>query len=176
MPHPLLRIALVERDDYSPEQAELANGRDIYNLTRMMVNHPDLYRVFIPLAEKLMRGSLLPPREREILLIRTLELCRGAYEAQHHDLIARSLGMSEAEIDWVKKGGSELSGFDRTLVKAADELIAEKTVSDETWRALAQRYTVQQLMEVVFLVGAFAMISMVTNSLGVPTDAPAAHG
>jgi 4-carboxymuconolactone decarboxylase len=167
------RVPLVSRDAYTPDQAALANGRDMYNMTRMLVNHPDFYRVFIPYVDKLMSQSLLPHRDREILILRTLALCDESYEEHHHVRIAEALGMSAGLVQSVKTGQSAgLNEFDRLLVRAAEELVNDRCLSDKTWGALAKSYDVAQMIEVVFLVGTFTMLSMATNSLGIPLDGP----
>jgi alkylhydroperoxidase family enzyme len=118
-----------------------------------------------------MSMSLLPPRDRVILILRTLVLCDESYEEHHHVRIARTLGMSAAEVDAVKAGqGAALGPFDRALVRVAEELVSERCLSDEIWGALAKTYNVDQMIEVVFLVGAFTMLSMATNSFGMPLD------
>ena len=165
------RIPLVSRDAYTPDQAALASGRDVYNMTRMLVNHPDFYRVFVPFVDKLMSRSLLPHRDREILILRTLVVCDESYEEHHHVRIAQTLGMSAAEVEAVKTGqGMALPAFDRMLVRAAEELVNDRCLSDEAWSTLAKTYDVDQMIEVVFLVGTFTMLSMATNSLGIPLD------
>lgn len=166
------RIPLVSRDAYTPDQAELARGRDGYNMTRVLVNHPDFYRVFIPFVDKLMGRSLLPPRDREILILRTLGLCDESYEEDHHVRIARTLGISAADIEAARSGeGGALGPFDRALMRAADELINDRCMSEKAWSTLAKTYTVDQMIEVVFLVGCYTMLSMATNSFGMPIDA-----
>jgi alkylhydroperoxidase family enzyme len=165
------RIPLVSRSAYTPDQAQLASGRDIYNMTRMLLNHPDFYRVFVPYVDKLMSRSLLPHRDREILILRTLVLCDESYEEHHHVRIAQTLGMSVPEVEAAKTGqGTVLGAFDRTLVRAAEELVNERCLSGETWDTLAKTYNVEQMIEVVFLIGAFTMLSMATNSFGMPLD------
>lgn len=165
------RIPLVSRDAYTPDQAALASGRDIYNMTRVLVHHPDFYRVFIPFVDKLMSRSLLPPRDREILILRTLSLCDESYEEIHHVRIASALGMSAAEVEAAKTGqGAALGTVDRALARAAEELVNDRCLSDEGWATLAKDYTVNQMIEVVFLVGTYAMLSMATNSFGIPID------
>jgi 4-carboxymuconolactone decarboxylase len=165
------RIPPVSRDAYTPDQAALASGRDMYNMTRVLVNHPDFYRVFVPYLDKLMSRSLLPHRDREILILRTLVLCDESYEEHHHVRIAQTLGMSAADLEAVKTGqGAALGAFDRMLVRAAEELVNDRCLSDEAWRTLANTYHVDQMLEVVFLVGAFTMLSMATNSFGIPLD------
>ncbi len=168
---PAPRIPLVSREAYTPDQAALASGRDMYNMTRMLVNHPDFYRVFVPYVDKLMSRSLLPHRDREILILRTLALCDESYEEHHHLRIAQTLGMSAGEVEAVKAGqAATLSAFDRMLARAAEELVNNRCLSEETWGTLAKTYNVDQMIEVVFLVGAFTMLSMATNSFGMPLD------
>src|SRR3546814_15941376 len=102
----------------------------------------DLYRVFVPVVEKVIRYTDLPPRDREVLVIRTLAQCNETYEADHHADIAGKCGMSAAEIAAVKEGaGDGLSAFDLQLINAADELLRDKFISAMTWKKLAERYT-----------------------------------
>jgi alkylhydroperoxidase family enzyme len=165
------RIPLISRDAYTPDQAALASGRDQYNLTRMLLQHPDFYRVFIPYLTKQMSGSSLPPRDREILILRTLGLCDESYERHHHTSIGRMVGMSSVEVEAARTGNRALLGaLDRILMQAAEELVNDRCMSDETWAALAAGYTVNQMIEAVFLVGSYTMLSMATNSFGMPID------
>jgi hypothetical protein len=69
--------------------------------------------------------------------------------------------------------GPEADGwdpFEAMLCRAADELHAEHTVSDDTWRALAARYDEQQLIQATALVGYYHLVSFVLNTLGVPLE------
>ena len=53
---------------------------------------------------------------------------------------------------------------------AVDELHEQALVSDTTWQALAERYDIQQLMDVIFTVGQYNLVSMALNTLGVQLD------
>ena len=66
--------------------------------------------------------------------------------------------------------------FDAALCQAADDLHRDGMVSDATWAALAARYDERQLLDVLFTVGQYNLVSWVLNSLGVELDdfAPAA--
>jgi alkylhydroperoxidase family enzyme len=169
------RIPLIAPQDFTAEQAEIAGDWRDLHFTRMMVQHPGLYRSYMPFGEKLMRGSELPPRDREILILRTCELCRETYETVHHALIGRDIGMSDADIDAARAGG-ELAPCEQTLMRAAEELVGDHCLSDETWARLAERYSQVQRMELVFLVGEYVMLSMVTNSFGMPVEAGLSAG
>jgi hypothetical protein len=81
--------------------------------------------------------------------------------------------MTEAEIEAARAGkGAVLSTFDRSLVKAAEELVRDRYVSDDTWRELSERYSTVQLMEVVALVGGYTMLAMATKNYGIQLEDP----
>jgi hypothetical protein len=164
------RIPPVSPDAFTEEQKSLVGDWATLNFSRVIVENPALYRALMPLIAKLISGSDLPPRDRQILVLRTLALCEDTYETQHNVLISRNAGLTEAEIEAARSGGGELSAFHRTLLRAAEELVRDQYIQDETWRALAQRYSKVELMEVVALVGGYTLMAMLTKSYGVPLE------
>ena len=163
------RIPALAPAEFTAEQAALVGDWSHLNFSRVMAHHPAAYRAFVPLIDKLIRQTELPPRDREILVLRTLALSDETYEAHHHLLIARNAGMSDAEIQ-AARTGQGLAPFDQLLARAAEELLADQRVSDATWRGLAARYTPVQLMEVVLLVGGYATMAMATRSFGIQLE------
>jgi len=57
-----------------------------------------------------------------------------------------------------------------TLLRAVDELHDDAFVSDATWQALAPHYDVHQLLDLIFTVGQYTLVSMALNTLGVQRD------
>lgn len=166
------RIPPVEPAAFTAEQTALVGDWTALNFSRVIVNHPPLYRALIPLIAKLVGGSELPPRDREILVLRTLALCGEVYEAAHHGAIARAAGLSDAEIEAAGQGAETLAPFERALVRAAEDLATSQRVSEAAWTALAQRYTPAQLMEVVALVGGYQLMAMLTKSFDIALEPP----
>jgi alkylhydroperoxidase family enzyme len=167
------RIAPVPPSAFTPEQQALAQpgtGREDMNIVRTLVNHPVLYGKWMPFAEELLFRSTIPLREREILILKTISVCRATYPLAQHQHVARNIGLTDAEIAAAKGDGTGLSFFDQALVHAAEELMRDHTISDATWATLKTRYTTTQLMEVVFLVGNYATTAMATNTFGVQVE------
>jgi alkylhydroperoxidase family enzyme len=164
------RIPPVAPDQFTEQQAAMVGAWSDLNFSRVIVRHPDLYRTLVPLIEKLIPGSDLPPRDREVLVLRTLGLCNEVYEAHHHVLIARNAGMTDAEIEAARAGGAGLSPLEQTLARAAEELVRNHRIGEATWRALAETYTEVQLMEVTALVGGYAMMAMLTRTFGIELE------
>jgi alkylhydroperoxidase family enzyme len=174
MGHTQPRIPPVPPEAFTDEQKQLVGEWSRMNFTRVIVNHPELYRVFLPLIKKLIPGSNLPPRDRQILVLRLLTLYDELYEVTHQVMISRyNAGMTDDEIEMARAGkGAGLSDFDRTLVRAAEELVRDRLISDATWRELSQRYSTVQLMEVVALVGGYTMLAMATKNYGMQLEDP----
>ena len=143
-----------------------------FNVFRTMMNHPDLAERWLVFASHILMQSTLPERERELLILRIGHLCRAGYEWNKHADISRFLGMSEAEIETSRSGPETpgLSELDRLLLQAADELHSDAHISDTTWQGLAQHFSTQQLMDLVFTVGQYTLVSMALNSFGVQPD------
>lgn len=165
------RIPAIAPADFTPEQAQLVGDWKHLNFSRVLVNSPRLYRTFIPHLEELVSRTLLSARDRQIICLRMLALCQEIYETTHHIVISRKIGISDADIGAIIAGdGPGLSATDRNVIKATDELYREQTISDATWQALAAHYTLQQLMEVVFLAGIYQTMAMLTKSFGIALE------
>jgi len=63
------------------------------------------------------------------------------------------------------------SAEEAALLTAVDELYGDACLSEQTWHALRQRYSETQMMDLVFTIGAYAMLAMALNSFGVRLDA-----
>jgi 4-carboxymuconolactone decarboxylase len=147
------------------------NPRNQLNFFKVLVQNAPLLKNYEPLAMQLGREPTIPPRDKEVLILRTSTLCGETYELAHHLFIARQAGMTDAEIEEAKRGGSGLPPFEQALCRAAEELVREHCIGDATWAELAGRYSNSQLIELVFMVANYTLLAMVNNSLGIyPED------
>ena len=172
LPRP--RIQPVQKNELTTEQRELLDplgqaGR--LNVFMTLIRHPKLFQRFLPFAEHI-HTSTLPSRDREILILRTAWLCQAEYEWAHHAISGKQAGLTDQEILRIPKGPNAegWSSFDATLLQAVDELHKDAFISDSTWVALAEQYTEQQLMDLVFTVGTYNLASMALNSFVVQLD------
>jgi len=179
MPNP--RIAPLPADEQDAQARELlgAAGSGVpvpdapaANIFTTLVRHPGLFRRWLPFGGKLLTGKL-PPRERELLILRTGWRCRSEYEWGQHVLIGQASGLTADEIARIKDG-PDAAGWDRfeaVLLRAADELHDDNRIGDATWGALADRYDERQLIEVPMLVGQYHLVAFTLNTLGVQREA-----
>lgn len=170
------RITPLEPDRWDTAAREalkpVANQDPVLNIFKTLANHPDLVRRWMVFANHILGKSTLEVRERELLILRIGYLCQAGYEWGQHVQIARRAGMTAAEIRSAKSGPDTpgLSDVDRLLLQATDELHADSHVSDETWSGLSGHFDTRQLMDIVFTVGQYNLVSMALNSFGVMAD------
>lgn len=162
--------------DWSEEAAQIMqpitrNGEPL-NIFKTLAHHPALLKRWLVFANHILGKSTLDLRTRELLILRIGALCEAGYEWGQHVLISREGGMSDAEIRSAKTGSSTpgLSDVDRLLFKATEELHTDAFVSDVTYQGLAEHFSTQQLMDIVFTVGQYNLVSMALNTFGVQPD------
>ena len=151
---------------------DLPGGGRVLNIFATLARHPKLLKRWLVFGSHVLAKSTLPARDRELLILRTGWRCRAPYEWGQHVVIARATGITDAEIAQVAAGPDEpgWDPFDATLLRAADELHDDSCLSEPTWLALADRYTEQQLLDLLFCVGQYHLVSMALNSLRVERD------
>ena len=172
------RLAPLPEAQCTPAQREVltkARGHlPSINVLETIIRHPDLLRRWLPFFTHVLHKSTLSARHREILILRTGRLCGAEYEWAQHVPFAERAGLSTQEMRGIADGETAAvwsDAHERTLLRAADQLHRQTMLDDATWEALAARYTPQQMMDVVFTVGQYRLVSAVLNTLCVPLDA-----
>ncbi|WP_336207532.1 carboxymuconolactone decarboxylase family protein [Nonomuraea sp. LPB2021202275-12-8] len=144
----------------------------IPNIFTTFARHPRMFRRWLGLGQHLLRESTLPPREREIVILRTAALSGSAYEWAQHAVIGRRAGLTPEEIERIS-AGLDANGWpddDRALLRAIDELHDGHDLSDASWRALSARWDTHQVMDFTMTVGFYTMTAMALNTFGVEVD------
>ncbi|MFX1275407.1 MAG: carboxymuconolactone decarboxylase family protein [Promethearchaeota archaeon] len=149
----------------------LGRGRYL-NIFTTLIKHPKLYEQWNHFGSYILGQSTLSAREREILILRIGWLCKSEYEWGQHVAIGKSCGLKEEDFQRIIDGPDSkgLDPFEATLLRAVDELYDNAFISDSTWNLLSDRYNDQQLIDLIFTVGQYNLVSMVLNTLGIQLD------
>jgi alkylhydroperoxidase family enzyme len=169
------RIPTLDLTKLTGEDAETAiknrvGGRDI-NLFKVMMHHPKLTKRWAVFAGHILSKQTVRLRERELLILRIGWLNQAPYEWAQHAEIAKRAGVAEAELERIKEGPrAGWPTHEAALLQAADDLFENSVISDSTWEALSSRYSTEQMMDIVFTIGQYNLVSWALNSFGVPLD------
>lgn len=158
-------------DEVREQMPKTADGKvRPLNIFATLGRHPKLLKRWLVFGNHVLAKSSLPARERELVILRIGHLCKSEYEFHQHTRIGLASGLTRDEIAKLTRDASEWTGKDASLVRAADELHADQMISDETWRELSQHWNQQQLMDLVFAIGQYTLVSMVLNTFGVQVE------
>lgn len=170
------RLAPIPQADWSDEVQKTLRPNveqgSVFNIFKTLAHHPDLLRRWLVFGNHVLFKSTLPPRERELVILRIGWMCEAEYEWAQHVKIGKDAGLTDAEIERIK-AGPNARGWnepDTLLLQATDELRRDAFISDATWKGLSAHFDTKQLMDVVFAVGQYNLVSMALNTLGVQLD------
>ncbi len=169
------RIPIPEPGELRADVAELLPliaqpGREPARTMAVLARQPDLLAPFLGWAAALALNGVLSKRHHELVALRAAWNCRSAFEWVEHAEFARGADVGKEEIAAVarpERDDDAWSPFERALLHAADDLHTGCGISDDTWSVLAESLEPPALVELVFVVGQYTMLSMVANSAGI---------
>jgi alkylhydroperoxidase family enzyme len=157
------------RHPVSPRDPDSPKG---LNAMGILAYHPELTAAYNQLIRHALYFTTITPRQRELLILRVAHVRDARYEWAQHVYQAGVAGMTGEEVARVRLG-ADAEGWaplDRALLAAADELVAEARIADDTYAALAAELDTQQLLDVVFTVGAYEVFAMAMRTFDVELD------
>jgi hypothetical protein len=145
----------------APQQGRL-------HLPAVVAWHPTLLAPYMAWATAVAREGVLSPRDNALLALRTALRCRSEFEWGVH---VNHGQLTPDEVSRVAGGpGAGWGARDAALLCAADELHDGAAITDATWDALNGMFPTEALLEIVFVVGHYTMLSMVANTAGVQPE------
>jgi 4-carboxymuconolactone decarboxylase len=168
----MTRLAPPDPERLDASTAELlalasdADGNPLLTVA-VLAHRPPLLGPFLGWAAALALEGTLPKRDHELLALRTALRCNSGFEWREHVEYAKAAGLSDDEIARIRDG-ADADGWDerdRVLLRAADELHDRHTVGADTWAALASHHQSDAIVEILYVVGQYTMLSMVANAI-----------
>lgn len=148
---------------------ERRNPDDAGNALSTLVRHPVLAGAFLPFNTYLQKGSTLPERLRELVILRTAFHHGCGYEWGHHTAMARQAGLTESDIESTQSG-SATEEFDQTVLDAVDDLHSGSRISAQTWERLGQHLDDRQRMDLMFTFGGYSTLAFALNTFDVQLE------
>ena len=153
--------------------AEYATDGRVGNALATLLHVPELVEAIGPFVHFLSRESSLEPRHRTLLVLRTAWVTQNQYLWARLAGVGRETGLTDDDLRRIANGpnADEWDDFEAALLRLADELYSNSSVTDTTWTTLGVRYNLAQMVEAVMNVNEFTLLSMIFNAVGVQPDA-----
>jgi len=143
-------------------------GSDRGNFWRMASWNHGAAMALIDLADALRDDARIPRRLRELVILRTSQLCGAALPVHHHQDMARAAGVEESIVQAAETGNAE--GLDepcRLTLRIVDSLVMNKRAEPEALSALARLLGEAAAMDIMLLSGFYITVSLTMNSCGI---------
>jgi alkylhydroperoxidase family enzyme len=149
-------------------------------LFRTIARHPMLRERMRPLGSGLLAKGVLPPRVRELLILRTSARCGARYEwGVHVTAFAAAAGIDDAAARATVVASPESiaarTDDDALAMRVADELHDSSTLSDALFALVHPRWGEAALLEMAALVGFYHAIAFILRTARTPDEAWAAQ-
>jgi len=175
----MARIAILDRGDMNAEQARVYDaarqssgivGGPYYAYIRL----PKLFEACQNLRASLSSGPL-SAREQQIVNLVVARHWNARYPWFAQVRRSLTVGIEQGVIDAINAHGnpSLIDGREHTCLVVARELLARKSLSDETYTAAEKTMGLESLVALVASIGSFSMTCMTANTFGI--DRPTAN-
>ncbi len=134
-----------------------------------LMRHPAIFEKQTEYGLALLAHGAMPPRERELAILRIAWRCGVPYAFGEHVFFAHRIGITSAEIDAVKSwpDKADWSPHEEHILSAVDELFENAVLSDATWAGLSLRYNEQQMIELLMVIGHYHALAYLLNGMRV---------
>lgn len=165
------RLAPVDPANLDDDTVQVLEALGGLNIFATLAHHPSLLKRWLVFGNHVLNRNTLGARERELVILRAGWRCGSEYEFGQHTVIGKRCGLTDEEVHRLTTDGIDgWSDQDAVLVAATDELVASHTLSDSTWAQLAAILDTQGLLDLIFTVGQYVLVSTALNALGVQRD------
>jgi alkylhydroperoxidase family enzyme len=171
------RVPLVRHADAPPrarEVFEVAYRKygGIANLYRALANSPELLHAWAELAWPLREQVEVSRELRELAILRIARELQAPYVWGHHHEFAVEAGVPGAVLELVEAGArwTDFALPYRSVVRAAEEMTLQATVSDECFAQLASELPVGQIVELLTTIAFYNAVARLTRTLRIPLE------
>lgn len=168
------RVPMLSSDE-SLSAAQSAHVPDYMaqlNIFRVLLKHPAVAKIVNDFLYTLLFRGSLDRRLRELVIMRIGWATGSEYEWAQHWRVARDLGVSEPDLLGVRSWES-YDGFgevERAVLAATDEVVSSGAISEPTWKVCAAVLSEVELIELLFVIANWSMVSSFLRSVDIPLE------
>ena len=142
------------------------------NLFKVMSHSPEVGSQFLRLGNAILLKGKLPPKLRELAILRVGNLCEANYEWTQHVRIALRVGIRSSQIDALPywRNSSEFDEQEKALLHYTDEVTLNVRVNDDTFGALKKFFNEEAIVEMTAVIAYYGMVCRMLESLQIELE------
>lgn len=130
-----------------------------------------LFRAWLHFSARMMPFGTLSRKDTEMVIIRVAHVRGCDYELDHHRRLGKRAGITDALAEQIMAGpDAEWGDRERSMLRAVDELVADRDISDTAWAALRRHLNERETIAFVLLVGQYDALATTIGTLRIQRD------
>lgn len=170
----MTRIAYRQPEQMTEQARELTHARGNLNVYCTLANAEKVFTGWMLAGRAALTSPVLPVRLRELVVLRTAYLMDCPYELGQHRDVARTAGLSGAEINAVTSESDwQASYFTTTeiaVLQLTTELLTTRRVSAEVLDQVHLVLGSEATVEVLMVINRYSGLALMLNALDVDLD------
>jgi 4-carboxymuconolactone decarboxylase len=171
------RIPLANLEQQPEPIRQWAARRGNLNVFRLIGNAPKVFGGWTEMVDELFDSPTFSARMREVIIVRVAHLQESPYELGQHLALARTVGLTEQELDaLVGTGDLDAAGFsstERAAVDVVTELCGTHRLGDDSFAAARAVFGDEALTELLMIVSCYYGLALVLNAADLDVDVAA---
>lgn len=131
-----------------------------FDIIGLLARHPKMARRFLAYNGWLLQRGELPLRLRELAILRVAFTRQSEFFWGEHTKVALEGGVPKDDIGRIAGGNEGFTGVDRLVLEVTDELLSNGRAEPASWTRLVDELDTHQAMELIFVIGTYAMLAM----------------
>ncbi len=167
------RISRVNRSQVSNEINAIfdriyAERGKVPNMFRVMAHRPEIFATIEAHLTAVLRTGTVPPRLKELIIVRTSQLNQTPYCLASHTRAAKNLGWSDEQLtqlaDWPHRG--DFTPAEKAALHLAETVTRDAhAVTDEQFAELCVYYSEGEIVEILCAIGLFNYFNRFNDAL-----------
>lgn len=147
-------------------------GGKIGNIFKMLMHSPPALNGFLDFFTAVRQHFSLDVRHLELAIIQIAVVNDADYEFKHHAPLALKAGMTQAQIDALRRGEihESLTAADRAVIDYTDAMTKNIRVPDEVFARVRQHFDDRALIELTLTIGGYNLVSRFVEALQIDLD------
>ena len=178
----MAHVPYISRDDLPADKQPIfdhiaetrggIDGKGMPNSFRLLLNSPDAAEAVGALGEHVRLSSSLHPAFRETAILGVARALNSQYVWAHHEPIAREVGVRPQVIEAIRSGRAPmgLPPKEGVFAQAGKEFVRDGALGERTFQAIEHLLGPEGAVELIVVIGYYAMLNAVLGSLGIELD------
>jgi alkylhydroperoxidase family enzyme len=171
--HAMARLPYPDLDQAPDSVREALAAMPPLNIFRMLAHAETAFRPFLRFGGAILGDLALDAKLRELAILQVAVQAGAEYEWVQHAAIGRAVGLSDEQIDAVRREHIDSTAFsdsERAVLLFASEVIEHPRVSNEAFAAVSERLSPREIVELLLTVGNYLMLARVMTTLDLELD------